>query len=159
MKHLGPTLHNLTLLTSFFCSEVVSLPFVVVVIQSLSRIRLFATPWTAVCQAPLSPGVCSNSCPLSWWCFAIYSFTKLASFLPSSLATFDLLCFFDPFLLEWDGHFLFSLSYKFSHLLSSHFSGWIMIHFHSSDTHIFNMIYLLRKMSSLFLSYITYYLL
>ena len=39
-----------------------------VVVQSLSHVRLFATPSIAVCQAPLScppvsPGVCSNSCP------------------------------------------------------------------------------------------------
>ena len=34
-----------------------------------------ATPWTTPCQASLSftdrvfsPRVCSNSCPLSWWC-------------------------------------------------------------------------------------------
>ena len=33
-------------------------------VQSLSRVWLFATPWTAA----LSPEVCSNSCPLSrWW--------------------------------------------------------------------------------------------
>ena len=25
-------------------------------VKSLSRVRLFATPWTAVCQAPLSMG-------------------------------------------------------------------------------------------------------
>ena len=33
---------------------------------------LFATPWTAACQAPLSSTslrVCSSSCPLSWWCY------------------------------------------------------------------------------------------
>ena len=30
--------------------------------------RLFVTPWTAACQASLSPGVCSNSSPLSRWC-------------------------------------------------------------------------------------------
>ena len=43
----------------------------VVVVQSLSRVQLFATPWTAAPQAPCpspSPGVCSNSCPLSRWC-------------------------------------------------------------------------------------------
>ena len=41
-----------------------------VIVQSLSRVQLFASPWTAACQASLSfiPGVCSNSCPLSWWC-------------------------------------------------------------------------------------------
>ena len=44
-----------------------------VVVQLLSRVRLFATPWTAACPPPLlcppaSPGTCSNSCPLSRWC-------------------------------------------------------------------------------------------
>jgi len=37
-------------------------------VQSLSRVRLFATPWTAACQPPCpltTPGVYSNSCPLS----------------------------------------------------------------------------------------------
>ena len=41
------------------------------VAQSLSHVRLFVTPWTAACQAfcpSPSPGACSNSCPLSWWC-------------------------------------------------------------------------------------------
>ena len=39
---------------------------------SVSRVQVFETPWTAACQASLSfllsPTVCSNSCPLSWWC-------------------------------------------------------------------------------------------
>ena len=38
-------------------------------VQLLSCVWLFATPWTATCQASLStPGVYSNSCPLSEWC-------------------------------------------------------------------------------------------
>ena len=40
-------------------------------VQSLSRVRLFATLWTAAYQASLSittPGVYPNSCPLSRWC-------------------------------------------------------------------------------------------
>ena len=38
----------------------------VVIVQSLSHVRLSVTPWTGVLQAlPLSPGVCSNSRPLS----------------------------------------------------------------------------------------------
>ena len=40
-------------------------------VQLLSYVRLFATPWTAACQAPHpspTPGVYSNSCSLSWWC-------------------------------------------------------------------------------------------
>ena len=38
-----------------------------IVVQSPSHVQLFATPWTAACQAPLSSvfRVCSNSCPLS----------------------------------------------------------------------------------------------
>ena len=45
-------------------------PFVVV-FQSFSHVRLFATPWTTALQASLSFTIsqsCSNSCPLSWWC-------------------------------------------------------------------------------------------
>ena len=40
-----------------------------VVVQSLSCVGLFATPWRAAHQAslPLSLGVCPNSRPLSWW--------------------------------------------------------------------------------------------
>ena len=40
-------------------------------VQLLSRVRLFATPWTAAHQLPCAsptPGVYSNSCPLSRWC-------------------------------------------------------------------------------------------
>ena len=50
--------------------------FVVVVVQSLSHVQLFEIPWTAACQASLSftsPGVCSNSYPLSWWCHTTIS--------------------------------------------------------------------------------------
>lgn len=41
------------------------------VVQSLSHVRLFLSPWAAAGQAPLSslhPRVCPESCPLSWWC-------------------------------------------------------------------------------------------
>ena len=40
-------------------------------VQSLSHVHLFATPWTAACQAPRpspNPGVYTNSCPFSRWC-------------------------------------------------------------------------------------------
>ena len=40
-------------------------------VQSLNHVWLFATPWTAACQAPClppTPGVYSDSCPLSLWC-------------------------------------------------------------------------------------------
>ena len=48
----------------------------VVVGQSLSCVQLFVTPWTAACQVSylsLSPRACSNSCPLSQWCYPIIS--------------------------------------------------------------------------------------
>ena len=47
-------------------------------VQSLSRVRLFATPWTAALQASLFipiPGVYSDSCPSSWWCHPTNSFS------------------------------------------------------------------------------------
>ena len=40
-------------------------------VQLLSRVWLFSTPWTGARQASLfitNSGVCSNSCPLTWWC-------------------------------------------------------------------------------------------
>ena len=43
----------------------------VVVVQSLSCVLLFATPWTAACQASLSFTISQsllNSCPFSRWC-------------------------------------------------------------------------------------------
>ena len=42
-------------------------------VQSLSCVQFLAIPWSAAHQPSLSPGVCSNSCPLSWWCHPIIS--------------------------------------------------------------------------------------
>ena len=43
---------------------------------SLSQVQSFAIPWTQntrlICP-PLSFGVCSNSCSLSWWCYLTIS--------------------------------------------------------------------------------------
>ena len=73
---------------------------VVVVVQLLSRVWLFVTPWTAARQAPYpppSPRVCSNLCPLSRWCaitisssaapfsFCLQSFPASGSFPVSRL--------------------------------------------------------------------------
>ena len=49
-----------------------------VVVQSLSCVRVFVTPRTAAARllwSLLSPGVCSNSCPLSKRCYLIISFS------------------------------------------------------------------------------------
>ena len=51
-------------------------------VQSLGRVRLFETPWTAACQSCPSPtpGACSHLCPSSWWCHP----TVLSSVVPFS---------------------------------------------------------------------------
>ena len=39
-------------------------------------LKLYLTlcsPWTSALCPPLSPRVCSNSCPLSWWCYLTIS--------------------------------------------------------------------------------------
>ena len=56
---------------------------VLIVVHSLSHVWLFATPWTAHARLPcpsLSPGICSNWCPLSQWCHP----TILSSVIPFS---------------------------------------------------------------------------
>ena len=47
--------------------------YVSVVIQLLSPVWLFETPYTSLLCPPLSPGICSNSCPLSQWCYLTIS--------------------------------------------------------------------------------------
>ena len=53
-----------------------------------SYVRFFVTPWTAAYQASLSftiSRVCSNSCPLNWWChLTISSFVAPLSSCPQS---------------------------------------------------------------------------
>ena len=42
------------------------------VVPSRGHVWLFAIPWATACQAPLpppSPHICSDSCPLCWWCY------------------------------------------------------------------------------------------
>ena len=67
LYHPKPSHHHLSLglLRSFFIASLFPLlHLVVVVVQSLSRVWLFVTLWTAACQASLSfavsPAVCSN---------------------------------------------------------------------------------------------------
>ena len=45
--------------------------YYIFVVQSLSHVQFFVTPWLQHTRLPcpsLSSGVCSNSCPLSQWC-------------------------------------------------------------------------------------------
>ena len=53
-----------------------------VVVQSLSHVQLFATPWTADARLPclpLSSKVYPNSYSLSWWCYLTISFSATFS--------------------------------------------------------------------------------
>ena len=73
-----PTQEKLILETFHLLSLSVPLRLVV---QSLSRVQLCAA-WIAAHQASCpspSPGVCSNSCPLHWWCHP-----TISSFVPPS---------------------------------------------------------------------------
>ena len=74
-----------------------------VVVYSLSCVRLFATPWIEHTRLPcplLSPRVCSDSCPLSWWCHptilsSVISFSSCLHSFPAS-GSFPMSQFFTP---------------------------------------------------------------
>ena len=70
-----------------------------VAVESLSRVQLLVTPWTAARQASLSftvSRVYSNSRPLSWWCYlTISSSATPFSFCRQSFPTSG------SFLMSW----------------------------------------------------------
>ena len=52
----------------------------VVDVQLLTNARLFVTPWLQHARHPCPspyPGVCTNACPLSWWCHPTISFSVI----------------------------------------------------------------------------------
>ena len=96
-------------------------------VQSLSHVRLFATPWTAArhmdspCLSP-TPRVYSNSCPLSRWCHpasssSVIPFSSHLQFLPGS-GSFQISQFFTS-----GGQIIGSFSFSISP--SSEYSGLI----------------------------------
>ena len=78
-------------------------------VQSLSPVRLFATPWITACQASLSitnswslVGVYPNSCPLSQWCLPAISSSLVPFFsCPQSLPAWG--SFLMSQLFAWGG--------------------------------------------------------
>ena len=90
----------------------------------LSRVRLFATPWTAVHSLPcpsLSPRVCSNSCPFSQWCYLTISSSATPFLLPPSI--FPSIRIFSSksgLHIRWPKYWSFSISpsSKYSGLIS-----------------------------------------
>ena len=70
-------------------TEVNKVKWIIAVVQYLSRVRLFVTPWTAASQASCpspSPRACSNSCPLGQSCLPIVS--SSVTLFSSSLQSF-----------------------------------------------------------------------
>ena len=67
MLNIQTILKNKILVPNCVCSQTIMV-IKIIVVQLLSHVQLFATPWTATHQASLSftsPGACSNSCPWS----------------------------------------------------------------------------------------------
>ena len=96
-----------------------------VFVQSLSRVQLFAIPWTAARQAScpsLSPRVCSDSCPLSQWCHPTISASVTHPLSPSlffpSIRVFSSE---SAFCIRWPKY----CSFSFSISPSSEYSGLI----------------------------------
>ena len=77
--------------TSLFCSMRCLSSYHLGSVQSLSRVRLFATPWTTARQASLSitnSRSVPNLCPLSWWCHLTISSSVVSFFsCPQSFPT------------------------------------------------------------------------
>ena len=88
-----------------------------VVVQSLSRVWLFVTKWTSP-----SPRVCSNSCPLSWWCHPTSH--PLSSPSPSVFSLSSIRVFSNESVLHinwpmyWSFSFIISPSSEYSGLIS-----------------------------------------
>ena len=86
------------------------LMFVFSLVQRLSRVRLFATPWTAACQASLSITNSRSPCPLGWWCHpAISSSVTLFSSCPQ-LTQHQALFSELALLIRWLKYWCFSIS-------------------------------------------------
>ena len=77
MLNIQTILKNKILVPNCVCSQTIMV-IKIIVVQLLSHVQLFATPWTATRQASLSftsPGACSNSCPWSQWGYPTISFS------------------------------------------------------------------------------------
>ena len=83
-------------LTGFISLSSQGLSRVFVVVQSLSHFNLCVTPWTSDAARlfcpPWSPWICSNLCPLNWWCYLTIS---------SSAAHFSFCLIYFPVFSQW----------------------------------------------------------
>ena len=82
-------------------------------VQWLSRVRLFATPWTAGYQASLSISNCraySNSCPSCQWCHPTISSCRPLLLLPSIFPGIRVFCTESVLHNMWPKYWSFSFS-------------------------------------------------
>ena len=113
------------------CSNLNSYHQYISSVQSLSHVQLFATSWTAARQAsPFSPtpGACSKTCTLSWWCHPIISSSDVP--FVSCLQSFPAIWSFpmSHFFASSDQVFEFQVcwnSFSFSISPSNKYSGLI----------------------------------
>ena len=96
------------------------------IVQTLSHVWLFVTPWTSACWASLpspspSPGACSNSRPWSQWCHPTVSYSDPLPYLPSVFARIRIFSNELALHIRWPKYW----SFKFSICLSSEYSGLI----------------------------------
>ena len=114
----------------------------IVQFSSLSCIRLFATPWTAACQAShpsTTPRVYSNSCPLSQWCHPTISSSVTRLLLLPSISPNIRIFSSEPVLrIRWPKYwsFSFSISPSNSGLISFIPLGYVLISHISILAHI-----------------------
>ena len=112
---------------------------------------MFATPWTVVHQAPLPSTVswvCSNSRPLSWWCYLTISFL-----LPPSPFAFNLFqhqVFSSELTLSIKWPKFWSFSFGIS--LSSEYSGLISFSIDWFDLAVHGLKGLLQHLSCCFVA-------
>ena len=93
------------------------------VVQLLSHVCLFVTPWTQHTRLPCpspSPWILSNSCPLSWWCHPTIS--SSATLFSSCFQSFPAWVFSNELTLHirWPKYwsFIISPSNEYSELIS-----------------------------------------
>ena len=82
-------------------------------VQSLSRVRLFATPWTAACQASLSI-TNSRSPPKpmspSWWCHPTFLSCRSLLLLPSIFPSIRVFSNESALRMRWPKYWSFSFN-------------------------------------------------
>ena len=99
------------------------------VVQSLSCVWLFAPRGLQHARLPcpsLFPGVCTNSCPLSWWCHPtiLSSDTPFRS-CPQISSSFRVFSIVSAFYLRWPKYWSFSFSISPSNEYSGLIFFWI----------------------------------